>query len=70
MEGIFSLRKWLEEVKTIGKLKEVVGADVKYEIGAITEVNASYVQGNVLHFHSIPGYRPEFGVVSGVHTYT
>lgn len=65
MEGIFSLRKWLKEVKTIGKLKEVAGADVKYEIGAITEVNASSGQGNVLHFHSIPGYRPEFGVVSG-----
>lgn len=65
MESTFSLRKWLSEVESIGRLKKVDGAEAKYEIGAITEINASSAQGSVLQFKKIPSYDPDFGIVSG-----
>ena len=35
------LRVWLDEVRKFGELRDVVGADWKLELGAISEMNVS-----------------------------
>lgn len=65
MESKFSLRHWLNQVESLGVLKEVNGADIKHEIGAITEINVTCGQ-KVLHFKNIIGFDKQFGVLSGV----
>lgn len=65
MKEVFSLRHWLEQVNESGLLKTVSGADVKHEIGAITEINVTTGQ-HVLRFEDIPGFDKQFSVLSGV----
>ncbi len=63
-DRIFSMRNWMDKAKKVSELKEVEGADVNLEIGAITELNGKR-RGPALHFTNIPGYREGFGVLSG-----
>jgi len=39
-QSAFDLRAWIEKVRAIGQLKEATGADLKFELGAISELNA------------------------------
>jgi UbiD family decarboxylase len=60
----FDLRHWIEEAKSLGQLKEVEGADLKFEVGCITDLNAKRGGPSFL-FKSFKGYKPEFRVLTG-----
>ncbi|MER6529580.1 UbiD family decarboxylase [Streptomyces sp. NPDC001508] len=59
----FDLRLWLAELRRLGELEEVSGADLEYEIGAITDLNAKN-RGRALLFDRIPGYEHGGSVLS------
>ncbi|QHE85754.1 UbiD family decarboxylase [Hydrogenophaga sp. BPS33] len=50
------LRAWIDEVKHMGELTEVSGADWNLELGAISELNVKKDLPNALLFDDIPGY--------------
>lgn len=60
----FDLRHWIEEAKSLGQLKEVEGADLKFEVGCITDLNATR-GGPSLLFKNFKGYNSEFRVLTG-----
>lgn len=60
----FDLRRWLEKAEEIGQLKEAEGADLKFELGAITDVNAKR-GGPAILFNNIKGYDKSFRVLTG-----
>jgi len=60
----FDLRLWLEKAKAIGQLREVEGADLNLELGAITELNAKR-GGPALLFGKFSGYPEGFRVLTG-----
>lgn len=60
----FDLRLWLEQARSAGQLKEVKGADLNLEVGAITEINAAK-GGPALLFDEFPGCAPGFRVMTG-----
>jgi UbiD family decarboxylase len=62
--GVFDLRRWLEKAKAIGQLKEVEGADLKFELGCITDLNAKR-GGPALLFKHFKGYGEGFRVQTG-----
>ena len=62
--GLFDLRRWLEKAKAIGQLKEVEGADLKFELGCITDLNAKR-RGPALLFKNFKGYNKGFRVLTG-----
>lgn len=59
----FDLRLWLDELRRLGELDDVSGADLEYEIGAITDLNAKN-RGRALLFNEIPGYENAGTVLS------
>lgn len=59
------LRDWLDRVRRIGQLQEVLGADWNLELGVIAELNAKRRESKALLFDEIKGYRKGFRVVAG-----
>jgi len=62
--GAFDFRGWIEKARTIGQLREVENADLRLELGAITELNAKR-RGPALLFKGFAGYPPGFRVLTG-----
>jgi UbiD family decarboxylase len=58
------LRVWLDEVRQLGELREVRGADWNLELGAISELNVKKALPPALLFDDIAGYRPGFRVLT------
>jgi UbiD family decarboxylase len=62
--GAFDFRAWIEKARSIGQLREVENADIRLELGAITELNAKR-RGPALLFRNFAGYPPGFRVLTG-----
>ena len=58
------LRAWLDEVRKFGELKDVIGADWKLELGAISELNVKKDPNPALLFDGISGYPKGFRVLT------
>jgi UbiD family decarboxylase len=58
------LRAWLDEVRALGELKDVHGADWNLEIGAISELNVKKEAPPALLFDGIKGYPKGFRVLT------
>lgn len=58
------LRAWLDEVRKFGELKDVIGADWKLELGAISELNVKKEPNPALLFDGIAGYPKGFRVLT------
>jgi len=58
------LRPWLDEVRKFGELRDVVGADWKLELGAISELNVKRDSNPALLFDGIAGYPKGFRVLT------
>lgn len=58
------LRPWIEEVRTMGELVEVDGADWNLELGAISELNVKRARPPALLFDRILGYAEGFRVMT------
>ncbi|HEX9398040.1 MAG TPA: UbiD family decarboxylase [Burkholderiales bacterium] len=58
------LRPWLEEIRKIGELKDVRGADWNLELGAISELNVKKDVPPALLFDEIKGYPKGFRVLT------
>jgi len=58
------LRTWLSEIKKIGELTEVPGADWNLELGAISELNVKKDLPPALLFDEIAGYPKGFRVLT------
>ena len=58
------LRDWLQEVRNIGELRDVIGADWKLELGAISEANVRRDPNPALLFDEIAGYPKGFRVLT------
>jgi len=63
-KGNLDLRKWIEEIREFGLLKEVSGADWDLEIGVVTELNAKR-QKHTLLFDEIKDYPKGFRLLTG-----
>jgi len=61
---VFDLRRWIDQARTMDQLKDVHDAEVKFEIGAITDLNAKR-GGPALLFDKCPGYREGFRLLTG-----
>ncbi len=60
----FDLRTWIEKARAIGQLADVEGADLRFELGAITDLNAKR-RGPALLFRSFAGFPDGYGVLTG-----
>src|SRR2546427_7009395 len=58
------LRSWLDEIRELGELKEVRGADWDLELGAISELNGKKDVPPALLFDEIRGYPKGFRVLT------
>ncbi len=58
------LRPWLAQVRELGELREVRGADWSLELGAISELNVKKDLPPALLFDEIAGYPPGFRVLT------
>src|SRR6267142_1978624 len=58
------LRSWLDEIRGLGELKEVRGADWNLELGAISELNVKKDLPPALLFDEIAGYPKGFRVLT------
>ncbi len=58
------LRAWLSQVRSLGELKDVVGADWNLELGAISELNVKKDLPPALLFDEIKGYPRGFRVLT------
>ena len=58
------LRAWLAQVRELGELKDVRGADWNLELGAISELNVKKDVPPALLFDDIPGYPRGFRVLT------
>jgi UbiD family decarboxylase len=61
---VFDLRSWIDQARAIGQLKDVAGAALEFELGAITDLNAKR-GGPALLFSEFPGYDKGFRVLTG-----
>ncbi len=61
---ILDLRSWLEQVRQLGKLKEVQGASWDLEVGTLTDLNVKSRKWTLL-FDEIQDYPPGYRVVTG-----
>lgn len=64
MTAFPDLRAYLARVSEIGELREVHGADLKSEIGSITEITAWSPEHPMLLFDDIPGVQPGFRIAA------
>jgi 4-hydroxy-3-polyprenylbenzoate decarboxylase len=62
---ITDLRSFIEQLRALGELKDIEGADCEREIGALSEYMADR-DGPALLFDKVPGYKPGFRVLSNV----
>src|ERR1043166_5178107 len=62
---ITDLRSFIEQLRTIGELKEIEGANAEIEIGALSEYMADR-DGPALLFDKVPGYKPGCRVLSNI----
>ena len=60
------LRTFLRDVKNLGELKIVQGADWKFEIGAITEISGSEPNPPALLFDEIKDYPAGFRIFTNM----
>ena len=58
------LRAWLEAMRRLGELTDVVGADWNLELGAISELNVRRNPNRALLFDDIAGYPSGFRVLT------
>src|SRR5918992_5528380 len=58
------LRAWVDEMRKLGELKDVYGADWSLELGAISELNVKNDGSPALLFDRIPGYPEGFRVLT------
>jgi UbiD family decarboxylase len=58
------LRAWLDEMRKLGEVKDVYGADWNLELGAISELNVKKDGSPALLFDRIPGYPEGFRVLT------
>jgi UbiD family decarboxylase len=58
------LRAWLEEIRKLGELRDVRGADSNLELGAISELNVKKDAPPALLFDEIAGYPKGFRVLT------
>src|ERR1700746_3953466 len=58
------LRPWLAQVRELGELREVRGADWNLELGAISELNVKKDLPPALLFDEIAGYPQGFRVLT------
>jgi UbiD family decarboxylase len=58
------LRPWLEQIRALGELKDVRGADARLELGAISELNVKKDVPPALLFDEIKGYPKGFRVLT------
>ena len=58
------LRRWLDEIRALGELKEVRGADWNLELGAISELNVKKDLPPALLFDEVAGYKKGFRVLT------
>jgi len=63
--GAFDLRAWMNQARMMGQLKEVNGADLKFEIGAITDLNAKRGGPALLFNHSVGSQDNGFRLMTG-----
>ncbi len=61
----FDLRDWIDKARERGLLKDVVGADLKYEIGTITDINAQRLGPAFLFSKSIGSNDDSFRLLTG-----
>lgn len=62
------LREFIDLVDGIGALRNIEGADAKFELGAITEVAAGSPECPALLFDKIAGFEPGFRIFSNATT--
>jgi UbiD family decarboxylase len=60
------LREFIAKSEAAGEVKRVDGADWKYEIGLITEIEARLPSPRLLLFDNIKGYPPGYRVASNI----
>lgn len=60
-----NLRDYLRSCERIGQFEHVKGANVAEEVGALSEFNARRPFPKTMLFDSIPGYSPDWGIVTG-----
>src|ERR1051325_9081725 len=58
------LRTWLDQVRDLGELRDVSGADWNLELGAISELNVKKDSPPALLFDEIKGYPKGFRVLT------
>ena len=58
------LRAWLDEVRKLGELKDVHGADWNLELGALSELNVKKENNPALLFDRVAGYPEGFRVLT------
>lgn len=58
------LRPWIDDVRAMGELVDVDGADWNLELGAISELNVKRARPPALLFDRIPGYAQGFRVMT------
>jgi UbiD family decarboxylase len=58
------LRKWLDQIDSVGELTKVNGADWNLELGAISELNVKKEHCNALLFDEIKDYPKGFRVLT------
>src|SRR5947209_20593395 len=63
-----SLRSWLDQVRELGEMRDVKGADGELEIGTIVDILMERAGNPAVLFDDIPGYRPGFRVLGNVLT--
>jgi UbiD family decarboxylase len=64
MANPLDLRAWLDEIRKLGELREVRGADSNLELGAISELNVKKDAPPALLFDEIAGYPKGFRVLT------
>jgi len=58
------LRTWLEQMRSIGELTDVIGADWNLELGAISELNVRRTEAPALLFDEVVGHPKGFRVLT------
>jgi len=64
MANPLDLRAWLDQIRTLGELRDVRGADWNLELGAISELNVKKDLPPALLFDDIAGYPKGFRVLT------
>jgi UbiD family decarboxylase len=64
MANPLDLRAWLDEIRKLGELRDVRGADCKLELGAISELNVKKDAPPALLFDEIAGYPKGWRVLT------